>query len=241
MRSRLAILVGVMALSSTAMADNFRVTTEISDGEKLRGESNTIFYQGRVFDISDPTGKIFTVYDPTQRRIRLINTRRNIQTQLPTGEIAKFTAEMKKLAPQVKRPFDIDPAFVDESTDKMIRLASEQLAYEAETTKAKFKNAVGEYLRFADWMAQLNAMDPKALPPFARMKLNKTLQERNSLPLVVRLRLGDQVLSSKHRYYWVLSREDRELCERIGGYLADPKIEVVDYRSYRAAQVAAQR
>ena len=122
----------------------------------------------------------------------------------------------------------------------MIRLASEQLVYEAETTKSKFDGAVGEYLRFADWMAQLNAMDPKKLPPFARMKLNKVLQERNALPLVVRLRLCDQVYSSKHRYYWVLSRQDRELCEQIGGYLADPKIEVVDYRSYRA-QVTASR
>lgn len=241
MRAQLVVMVGVMALGTTAIAENFRVTTEISDGQEVRQKSNTIFYQGRVFDVSDPSGKEFIVYDPTQKRIRLINTKRNIQTQLPTSDIEKFTAQIKLLAPQVKRRFPIDPEFKDESTDELIRLTSEYLSYEAELTEPKFPQAAREYLRFADWMTQLNAMNPKALPPFARMQLNKALGDRNVLPLAVRLQLGEQVLSSKHRYFWTISRQDRELCERIGGYLADPKITIVNLGEYRAAQVALKR
>lgn len=237
----LAALVAIM-ISVPAQAENFRVTTEISEGDTVHSASNTIFFQGRVFDSSDPDGNEFTVYDPTLKRIRLINIKEKIQTQLPTDAVARFTAQLKLRAPQLKDAFFLEPNFKDESNEQRIRLAAPQLTYEAETTSAKFPGAVEEYRSFADWICQLNAMNPRNLPPFPRMELNQALHARKSLPLAVRLRLpidgNERVIESKHRYYWVLSRKDRELCERIGGYLADPDITIVDFKSYRSARVA---
>lgn len=244
MRAQSLLILALMLVATTAWGDNFRVTTELSEGDEVYGRSNTIFFQGRVFDVSDPKGNEFTVYDPTQKRIRLINVKHKMQTWLATKDIERYTAELKVIASQkAKRPFNVDPEFKDESNEQRIRLTSETISYEAEVTKPRFQQAGVEYRQFADWMCQLNAMNPRNLPPFARMKLNEALGARNVLPLRVQLRLvidaKERVVSSKHRYYWVLSRDDRELCEKVGGYLADPKIELVDFKTYRAAKAVA--
>jgi len=245
MRSTMGAVILAVLLAQTTLADDFRVVTTIGDENEIQARTTTIFYQSRVFDLSDPKGKEFTVFDPKNNVIHLIDLDRMMRTTLQTADLAKFTAALKQRAPAVKAVDFINPKFKETTTDNKVTLTSAKISYDVDTLRPKWPGAVKAYLEFADWYSQLNATNTRNLPPFARMALNEALAKKDVLPETVRrqLTLGSktQAIEAKHQYYWALSRDDRELCETVGGHLVEPEIQAVDFGRYRKKVQLANR
>ncbi len=243
MRSTTGAVILAVLLSQPTWAEDFRVATTIGEGDTIQAETTTIFYRGRVFDLSDPKGKEFTVFDPRLKVIHLIDLDRMMQTSLTTAHLDNFTKQLKIRAPQVKRAFLINPQFAEVIGTNQISLTSPRISYEVDTIKPRWPKAVDAYMDFANWYCQLNATNTRNLPPFPRMELNAALSRNHVLPETVRLRLpigsNVRVIEAKHRYFWVLSRKDRELCEAIGGHLVEPEVRRVEFGQYRKKALLA--
>ena len=231
--SALAALVLSVSVSS-AMAQDFKVTTKVfvDDGKRPVRENDTFFYGGRVFDSLAPHRAEFTVLDVRTGRIILLDASRKVKATLSLegeGGLTGFTAQLKARAGQVKDDFFLNPQFdqtYDEATGELT-LSSDRMSYRVRTSKPRYPQAVAQYREFADWFARLNAVRPRNLPPFARLKLNEALATRRRLPEEVELTLvdGNKRLSirAEHDTYWVLSRSDVKRCETIAGYVAEFK------------------
>ena len=111
-------------------------------------------------------------------------------------------------------------------------------------------DAAAEYREFADWYAQLNTLTrPRALPPFARMEVNRRLAEKSQAPQEIELTLKSSKLGSAtrfrsvHEFGWKLLAEDRRAIEQLGRQLAEfEAVALEDYLgSHRETRLAKKK
>ena len=130
----------------------------------------------------------------------------------------------------------------------LLTLTSDRMTYAAKGTIPKQPAAAQRYQQFADWYARLNALKPGNLPPFGRIALNKSLAERNLIPveiertLTVERPLADRklVARSQHAATWLISNTDRKRIETDGNHLS--KFRKVSPKEYwQPERVAAKK
>ncbi len=186
-------LLGVALLTATAWGKDFRVENKVFSGNAAEAESQgtTIFAGGQVYDFLDQPAEA-VVLDPANERFLLLDSVRRVTAEVSTKEVVAFNERQKHLAMEQPSPvmnFFGNPLF-QESFDRgasELTLSSAWVTYKVKLAAAD-KDIVAQYRQFSDWYARLNAgLNPKARPPFARMKVDEAIARRDAIPAEVQM------------------------------------------------------
>lgn len=226
---------GWAAQSQAADSVEFRVENKVFlDNEKEpHSESTTIFFRGIVYDYLKQPAEV-TVFDKAHNRFILINTARRVCTEVSMDKVAAFADILRRWAASQSDPFLqflSDPKFEEQigTGDHQLVLDSPWLTYRMNTTGAENEALSRQYHEFCDWHCRLNTfLTPGAMPPFARMVVNSTLEKRQLFPseasLVIRPKKGASLrrptVRSEHQLIRRLVESDRDRAAQTDQFMA---------------------
>jgi hypothetical protein len=243
-----AVIALCVALSASAMADDFRIVSEIYYGEETEPHSTnrTLFRAGVVYDYLEQPG-LTTVFDPTRNRFLLLDPETKLRCVVDTQQVAQFNNALRQRAADHVDPllkfmaqpeFTLDPA---PPQGKLV-MTSPLMSYRLKTTRVESPAALRQYIEFSDWYAQLNTMvNPGSPPPFARIEVNRQLRARQEIPLEVHLTISvrqprggnrEVALHSRHEVVWRLLGEDKQAIEQTADEMATFK--QVTFKDFQA-------
>lgn len=254
----------------TAAAQEFRVFTVVYDlsAEAEGGRppvvarAATLFHAGKVYDYLDSANEVI-VYEPTERRFRVLNPSRGIVTTVAFDEIRQLLKiareeterQAERLAgssePEAARAagllrFQLDPRF-QESFDEqsgLLALDGGVLRYEVRAVDPARPGVAGAYLEYADWVHQLNyLLHPGPILPEPRLALNQALRAKGRLPEAVEQRVAiTPVLHrrAEHTLHFELNAQDRALIHQWETQLGSESIRQVPLREYQKAVLTAK-
>lgn len=222
-----APIVFALAQAAPAVAQDFRIDTQVFTGEEKTPEyqSVTLFQRDLVYDfLGSPTSEI-AIYDARQRHFTLLDVERKIKTRITQEEIEDFVAAVQTRALQKGGPLmreAAQPRFdVQTAEDGRVALQGKRIEYVA-VGASDFPNqsAADAYYRFIDVYTMLSAT-AAPMPPQARLKLNQALAQAKLMPSEITLTLrsgnalfGDELVKrSKHEVTWKLLRADQKMID----------------------------
>ena len=236
---RLLLIPIWFAAMTTALAsgaETFCVENQVfvDNQRKPRVESTTVFLDDKVYDFLRMPAEV-TIFDPTRQRFVLLDPSRRVQTQVSTGQVAKFAERLQQWARTQPDPFLqflADPTF-DENFDAErgeLSISSPWTTYRIGVEPARSETASHRYREFSDWYSRLNTMiNPGSRPPLARLMVNAALDARQLLPrevtLILRPKSGPlakkTIVRSEHRVRAGLTETDRQRITEAERFLAD--------------------
>lgn len=219
-------IVGALVMTrafQTASAQDMRIETEVYSGKSRQPvfENITLFSGTTVFDFSRIGPEKITVFDRSRRRFILLNVDEKTKVILDQTTVEGYVDLLKSREKLTdKEPFLFNPKFAEsfDETEQELTLSSDQMTYKIKGTKSKSQESLDAYVEFANWYSKLSATDPRQMPPFARLELNKAILKHGLIPKEVDrvYRPSNTVFSSaihaktKHYVVWQLSRKDRQ-------------------------------
>jgi len=248
-----AILIGCVFfwMSPVAVGQEFRIESSVySDSSTLPVSQNvTLFSKGLIYDfqLSDdaqPTALEIAIYDTRKHEMILLDPARKMRFELPDLRLMKIVEAVRRDTIQDNRSsFLVNDNFtedIDLSTN-WVTLTSPQIEYRYHGSQPKDVSVIPIYLQFLDRFTQLNASDPTKLPPFARMKLNQSIQGLGWIPSEVRISVKQNGLfrepfsaKSKHVVIHTLSDQDHERIAKAKSFWM--QFESVDLEEYRGLE-----
>jgi hypothetical protein len=218
-------LLSFWTLQVPARGDDFRVSTRVFVGEQTQpaGENLTLFVGDKVYDFMERAPREITAFDAHSGEFDLIDPSRKIWSSLSMDELLRFTAQLKvraaaneRLDRVVRAAANPDFTATYDAAEKQLALRSPAMTYLATGVSLDASQAA-KYHRFCDAFCQLNSTRPGALPPFARLELNRQLSDKGVVPGEIMLRLAPRragetptVLRSKHEFSTRLTDAARE-------------------------------
>lgn len=257
-RSGLLVFVMSATVTATCIAQEFRIETDIyvDDSRKPASENLTLFNSEAVFDFQlarkSETPVEVVVYNFKERKFVLLDPSRKIKYEADQRKLDHFVKSLREDEVFRKRmPFLFDPEF--ESTydekDQKLTLKSENLTYRCNGERTSNKD-MSRYFEFIDQYALLNVTDPKKLPPFARLELNKLIKENSLMPKTVEMELnlpssnGTRKIraKSKHFVIWKLSKTDQARIASATKMITEFKtVGIEEYRELNRNQTSASQ
>lgn len=255
LRRVVQVAVCFVVCATTLLAQDFRVSTRLFD-EKAPAESGnpqpiartwTIFHAGKVYDHVDRVNETI-ILEPAQERFLILNTDRDLLTELTFREIETyiFQAEQRarnrldgnaNYANRAAVEFQLKPSFKTTFDDAKnnLRMTSPLFSYDVTCASAD-EARVAVYLRYAHRMAQLNyVLNPQLLPTL-RQALNSQLETRKRLPWKISLQsaIGTGLkLRAEHKYDWKLTAEDRRKVSDWEASLQSPRLKRLPFDQFQ--------
>ncbi len=255
---RLAVFVGVIMLAPAVVAQEFRIETEVyRDGEaEPISENLTLFSGDLIFDFllaADRTRfpEEIVVYQSSKKSFVLLNTARQIKTEIIEGEVLKILAALQSSSvASGDNEFLFHPVFDEQYdvTTGWLTLQSPQLTYRTRGQQPGRTNDLHRYYEFLDQFSRLNATDPRRMPPFARLKLNAAIKKYSFIPEEVEITLLPRIdppsdpitLRSRHTVMWQLSDKDQQRIESAKRYWMDfEKVNLAEFRGLQTAEATS--
>lgn len=238
----------VLCWLAVSVGADFRVENRVYVPESSEPlvETETVFCDGLVYDFATHPSQT-AIFDPQGERFELLDAQRSVRAQVDMTTLAEHLEQMRLRAARHQRGllrFLAEPRLKlrDESPDRLT-LSSSQLQYVVELSSPRAEGAAAEYAAFCQASAQLNAMlQPAALPPFARMRVNTELAQRDFVPdrvrLVIEAQDGQprQEFYSLHEFTWELSAADRARIAKVDAQRSE--FRELDWDAYRRLSVA---
>lgn len=223
-----------LASAGAARADDFHVGNRVFFPDKPPVASTTLFAAGRVYDFLEARdGKIMEamVFDKPNDLIILLDPNRQMRTEISTGEVSTQMGRLREAAKQPSLPesvrFSANPKFSERVDPKSGKLTLDgkwmQYVVTAEAPKNPF--TAKHYNEFADWLAQTNSLLNPPSMPFARLKLNEVLKQRQEIPTEIELTMKPEgrrkpyVIRSEHRIQPGLSASDKRRIDDVAEQL----------------------
>jgi hypothetical protein len=217
-----------------AQGDDFRIETTVFFGAIQRPSSSnvTLFHGGVVYDFMSDPEKV-AVFDVGQERFILLDPARKIKTVIPTKQLTAYADRIRSWAGRQEGEFFqfvAQPNFeqrFDESTGDLM-MASPHMTYHIKTTAASSDSVMQQYQAFSDWYARLNsATNVGALPPFARLAVNKALADKRRIPRQVEVTINPPkstgrkpiTIRSEHRVQGRLVESDKKRIDQVANQL----------------------
>lgn len=248
-----------------AMAQDLRIYTTVTD--TLAGTSSaphrslTLFHAGKVYDFLTGTDEVI-IFEPAERTFTLIDLSRKLTTTITQDQVRHFLSlaetEADKTIRELERQsstakqrsaellrFQLNPDFeVAADGNSLLRLRSSTINYSVQAVAAPSEEAAEVYYRYADWIAQLNAILHPSFLPKPRLAVNDELRSRNWLPVQVELTVAGQppiARRASHELAWKLQQLDREHIHQWETLLAEGKLKSVPFRDFQVQQLSASR
>jgi len=170
-------------------AENFRVENELTvqqTGEKVK--TTTLFTGGLVYDMIGDNGET-TIFDKASDTFTLLEPTLRIQTQVIASELKETVLKRREaMRSQPQPPFFAFAAFPKfeetyQEESGLVRFQSRWFVYNIETVPFADDTFRERYYDFCDWYCFLNLrVNPDSTTLFARMEVNRFLQERKRFP-----------------------------------------------------------
>jgi hypothetical protein len=252
-------------LARTTRAQDFRVytaVTEISPDATVRrvvARSLTLFHSGRVYDHMEQLGEL-VVFEPIHERFTLI--RDHTAATVTFEELRQYldvaTRSAEACAAELRASrdpasarlglhlqFQLQPEFevqFDPAT-RRLRLRGSELLYEVRTDTAANSVVLAQYLAYADWAARLNSvLHSQGVFPAPREVLNRTLRERELLPVSVTLQTrppAGPTLRADHEFRWQLQPIDKDQIHQWERLRQSDRLQWVTFREYQQRLLAS--
>jgi hypothetical protein len=237
-----------------AIAQEFRIETEVRSADQAEpiSENLTIFDDNLIIDFMlKPDRTRFpteiVVYVRNEKRFVLLDTARKVRAEVIDAELLKILAALQG-APFINddNRFLFHPEFTEtrDPVSGWIELRCPRMHYRLRGERPENEMALPMYWEFIDQFARLNATDPRRMPPFARLELNKAIKNYGIVPEEIELTLHPQAdrddnplrVSTRHVIMWELSRTDFERVESARRYWMEfAPVSLKEYRQIPAA------
>lgn len=227
-----AILFATFAVAcglASARAEDFHVDNKLYFPEQKPIASTTLFAAGRVYDFLDHPQETI-VFDKNNDLIIILDPQRKMKTEISTGNVSTDISRLREAARSHSSEsirMSASPRFAETVDPKTGRLTldGKWMQYVVATEAPKNPFAAKQYNEFADWLAQINALLNPPMMPFARLKLNEVLKQRQEIPVEIQLTLRGEgrrkplVVRSEHSVKWALSQADKERLDEVAAQL----------------------
>ena len=225
--------------------------------------SLTLIHAGKVYDYLETLNE-FTIYEPAHRKFTVVSENRGIAAELTQDEIRRYIQLIEEEAGKVVREMDktgnspmaraaqalqfqLTPNFKTDCDLASLRMRfnSPFFRYEVECQEAPTPAVSDQYLKFADWTAQLNSvLHPQTFLPGPRLAMNAELRDRKWLPVKVELRVEGETplhLRAEHELKWELTPRDRQLIQHWEQVLKGHTVKLLPFKQYQVAQLSSTR
>ena len=252
------LILGHLMVTCYLTAQDFRIETEVFRGNSSEpiSENLTLFSGNLILDFMLPTDRTrfpdeIVIYQSREKQFVLLDTRRQIKTEILEGEVLKILAALQNSSIAEKgNEFLFQPEFQEhfDISSGLLTLESEQLTYQVRGKRPTDENQLHRYFEFIGQFARLNATDPRRMPPFARLKLNQSLQKYGVIPEAVQLTITPSrnspqemiELRTTHNLISSLSEKDEKRIESAKRYWIDFKpVSLSQFRDLQKASLAA--
>lgn len=264
LRSAFAMIACLFVFVSPIPAQEFRVYTQVwdmtTDQTEPVARCLTLWHASKVYDFIYAANEV-TILEPTQHRIWVVNTSKNIMTCVEFDELKHLLREAEdRLNERIREMdaskrthelsealrFQLRPQFeiTFDARQQRLKLASSRLTYEIEGQRNVTESAVEAYLNSADWVCRLNyVLHPQPVFPTARLELNQQLRQAKLMPTQVTLRAkmdSPLHLKANHQLTWSLDALDRQSIHKWESLIKDSKTSRVSLLEYQRAIYSQQ-
>lgn len=175
--------------SAESVPVRFRVDNEVrrEGGTAFSNKTTTYFHEGVVYDVLARNREI-TVFDEKNNSFTLLDPVLRLQTCLIASEIKTEVAQVQREMKKHANPFiafAVDPQFDEkfDSTTGVVQCLSPWIEYTINTKPLPDTGIGTTYFDFCNWICYFNLrVNPGAATSFARMKVNRLLQEKGRFP-----------------------------------------------------------
>ncbi len=252
-------------LARTTRAQDFRVYTAVTElgpeavTRRVVARSLTLFHSGRVYDHMEQLGEL-VVFEPIHEQFTLIRDhaatvvtfeelRQYLDVATRSAEVcaAELCASRDNASTRLGRllQFQLRPEFevhFDPATQRL-RLEGGELRYDVRTGTAANRVVLAQYLAYADWAARLNCvLHSQGVFPAPREELNRTLRERELLPVSVTLQTQPPegpTLRADHEFRWQLQPIDKDQIHQWERLRQSDRLQWVTFREYQQRLLAS--
>lgn len=222
----------VMKPFQSAKGQDMRIETEVFSGKSKDPvfENITLFTGDSVYDFSRTGPEKITVYDRAKGRFVLLNVEQETKVVLDHATVQGYVDLLKSREKlNKKEPFLFNPEFAEKFDEgkSELTLSSDEMTYQIAGMQSKSDSSFEAYIDFANWYSKLSATDPRQMPPFARLEVNKAIDKYKLIPKSVEriYRPKNNVFGNtiqaktKHYVVWQLSRKDRQRIDNALDYI----------------------
>ena len=235
----------------------FKLSNEVYVGESTTPLSTnlTLFDDQRVFDFRySANNKLqeIAIFDAKDRSFVLLDVDRELRLKIDNLQLLRILEGMRKeleQSPKVSHLLFTDSIENYEPAKETIQVVSPRIQYEVKGKRPNQDQVLVRYLRFLENYTLLSVTDPRRMPPFARIKVNRAIKKFGILPDSVSLTIRDAadtrnelVANSRHKLQLRLSGADRALIDSArGSWMEFREVELAEYREIRVAQDPAEK
>lgn len=220
-----------LSLSAATIAQiqtpQFRIESQVYSGDSPApvSENVTLFDNGIVYDFqmsgnANATPSEIVIFDERKRELTLMDVNRKIAWTVADLRLLKMVDQLRREAVNNDRAsFLVNEPFTetDDWSSDHVLLESNSFQYKLTGKRPANESILPRYNEFLDQFTRLSASDPKRLPPFPRLMLNKTIKNHGWIPTEVQVQVKPNSFfkeafsaTSKHVLVMSLSEADRE-------------------------------
>ncbi len=226
----------------------FRIDSQVYLEESTEPVSHnvTIYSPKLVCDFlmsneSEPQPVEIVVFDTRQKNMVLLDVQRQLRVEIPDLRLIKLVDGLRRETQQNENTkFLVADSYEEEAnwSDGWVTLTSPIISYRVRGSQPKNVSILPLYFDFLDHVTRLNASDPTKIPPFPRMRLNRSIKRLGWIPSEVQISVRQNVLfrksfeaTSKHVLIDGLTSNDRKMIEDAKKYWMQYKaVELTEYR-----------
>ncbi|MCO8124013.1 hypothetical protein NHH03_19875 [Stieleria sp. TO1_6] len=194
-------LVWLALVPRLAIADDppaaFQVTIEILDAESGQQLDRhlVLFDDGKAYDFALSEPRDVTVVDPVASKVILLSRSTHEKTTINNQDIVNASARVRLYAKNEGIEERLGMAAAPESKpdpapgQKGYRVTFAGYRYDATATTPTSPMQPERFAEFTDWVARVNLIRSLGTPPFARMKLGRTIGNDGLVPSNILLRI----------------------------------------------------
>lgn len=181
--------------NSTRTTNRFVLETHVfvAEAQQPSSSNSTVFHDELIYDFPNG-GQSVTVLDMKAREFVLLDLKLQVKTQITLDQLKLYESWLADVALRQDDPllrFCAEPEFEVKQDDDQVSFQSPLMTYTVSGVRAKEKELVERYRQFTDWYARLNSMmNPRALPPTARLTVNEHLAQSGAVPSRIELKLA---------------------------------------------------
>ena len=232
----------------------FKLSNQVFvQGSTLPRTTNlTLFQDQRVFDFrfkeaSEDVVEM-AIFDAQDRSFVLLDVQRKLRLKIDNLQLLRILEGMReelKDSPKVSHLLFEDAKETYDPEKNSIRVANSRIQYDVTGKRPQSDQILIRYLRFLENYTMLSITDPKRMPPFARIKVNRAIKKFGILPSSVSLKIRNTDESqleiaarSRHEFQSALSERDRNLIDSARKYWMEfREVGLAEYRGIRVADL----
>ena len=226
----------------------FKIDTKmfLGDSKESALENKTIFSEGLIFDFPLAAGSKspdeILVYDSNLKTISLLDLKRQMQLKLMDVQLKKMVEGARiEMATDDRARLILEQKFdekIEVDSNSLSLTGDQSMTYRLHGETPESPKLLSAYFEFLDVFTRVQITDPKKLPPFARLRLNKSIRSVGWIPDRVEISVGQTDFfpepfkaHTEHKLTMQITDRDRtEIAMAKKNWASLPEVSLTKYR-----------